>query len=73
MLTIAHTKVISYIYGGIQMEIKHAMAYTTIAMKKLGYSKREMESITNTMLEEFQQLEIEQVESIADHLLYEED
>ncbi|MRG86318.1 hypothetical protein [Salinibacillus xinjiangensis] len=52
------------------MELTQAMAYTTIAMKKLGYSKREIESITNTMLDEYKHYDDSEVEGIADEILF---
>ncbi|MCP8617928.1 hypothetical protein [Salirhabdus salicampi] len=55
------------------MKKNHAMAYTTIAMKQLGYSKREIEQITNEMLSQFEKYGEEEVEDRADEILYDEE
>ncbi|WP_273124700.1 hypothetical protein ACNRWW_11675 [Metabacillus sp. HB246100] len=52
------------------MEINHALAYTTVAMHHLGYSNREIEKVTNKILEEDQSYSLDEVEGMADKILY---
>lgn len=52
------------------MKKKHAIAYTTVAMNKLGYSREEIEKITNMMLSVFDTHSPEEVENIADSVLF---
>lgn len=52
------------------MEKDDALAYTTIAMNEIGYSRREIESITNKMLEVFEQYQEKEAENKADEILY---
>ncbi|QHE51713.1 hypothetical protein [Pontibacillus sp. HMF3514] len=52
------------------MEKNDALAYTTIAMNELGYSRREIESITNKMLEVLEQYEEKEAEVKADEILF---
>ncbi|GAA0488140.1 hypothetical protein GWK91_12140 [Virgibacillus sp. MSP4-1] len=54
------------------MRLPQAMAYTTIAMQKLGYTRREMESITNTMLEQYEIYGEDEAEQLADQILFED-
>jgi Holliday junction resolvasome RuvABC DNA-binding subunit len=55
------------------LERNQAIAYTTIAMNKLGYSRREIESITNKMLDEFEECEVTEAEDRADEILFREE
>ncbi|RSK29051.1 hypothetical protein EJF36_20385 [Bacillus sp. HMF5848] len=52
------------------MEKTQALAYTTIAMSKLGYSRREIEQITNAMLEEFEVYTEGEAEDKADEIIF---
>lgn len=52
------------------LELNHALAFTTIAMKKLGYSKGEIERVTNEMLEEGKNYSLDEAEDKADEILY---
>lgn len=54
------------------MEINHALAYATIAMNKLGFSKREIEKVTNDMLEEHKVYSLDEAEDAADDILFNE-
>lgn len=55
------------------MEKRQAVAYTTIAMEKLGYSKEEIEKVTNAMLEELKSYTEEAAEDRADEILFNEE
>ncbi|WP_157130861.1 hypothetical protein [Halobacillus mangrovi] len=52
------------------MDKSDSLAYTTIAMNELGYSRREIESITNKMLEILEKLPEQEAENQADEILY---
>jgi len=52
------------------MEKSQAIAYATIAMKKLGYKEIDIEHVTNLMLEEFEETSREQAEDRADEIIY---
>jgi Holliday junction resolvasome RuvABC DNA-binding subunit len=52
------------------VEKSDSLAYTTIAMNELGYSRREIESITNKMLEIIENLPEKDAEDKADEILY---
>ncbi|SET20619.1 hypothetical protein SAMN05421676_103217 [Salinibacillus kushneri] len=54
------------------MRLPQAMAYTTIAMKKLGYTRREIENITNTMLSQYEIYGENEAEQLADEILFED-
>ena len=54
------------------MDTGQALAYTTIAMEKLGYSKEQIENVTNLMLKEMKVFHGGNAENIADKILYEE-
>jgi Holliday junction resolvasome RuvABC DNA-binding subunit len=57
----------------IVVERSQALAYTTIAMQKLGYSKAEIEKVTNQMLEELKGYSEEFAEDRADEILFDEE
>lgn len=57
----------------MNLEKNQAIAYTTTAMRRLGYSKAEIEKVTNEMLNEFRAYSEEAVEDRADKILFEED
>ncbi|MFC0273893.1 hypothetical protein ACFFIX_21140 [Metabacillus herbersteinensis] len=52
------------------MKKNHAIAYATVAMSKLGYSREEIEKITNMMLIECNAHSPKEVENIADRVLF---
>ncbi|WP_157842723.1 hypothetical protein [Bacillus alkalisoli] len=54
------------------MDTGQALAYTTIAMERLGYSKEQIENVTNEMLKELRIFHANTAENIADKILYEE-
>ena len=54
------------------MDTGQALAYTTIAMEKLGYTKEQIENVTNLMLKEMKVFYGDTAENIADKILYEE-
>jgi Holliday junction resolvasome RuvABC DNA-binding subunit len=59
--------------GGIVMETNQALGYATLALKNLGYNKAEIEKITNQMLNEFDNYREDEVEDIADEILYDDE
>ncbi|UII54742.1 hypothetical protein LS684_13855 [Cytobacillus spongiae] len=54
------------------MEQSQALAYTTIAMSRLGYSKREIEKVTNEMLADFKVYAEDEIERLADEILFQQ-
>jgi len=52
------------------VEKNEALAYATIAMKKLGYNEIEIENVTNSMLAEFEQTSPEDAQDQADEIIY---
>jgi hypothetical protein len=56
--------------GVMNMEKSEAVAYTTIAMKKLGYDQAEIERVTNIMVAEFEEYTKEVAENRADKILF---
>lgn len=57
----------------IIMDKSQAVAYATIAMRKLGYDNVEIEKVTNAMVEEFEGYSQESAEDRADEILFNED
>ncbi|MDX5474443.1 MAG: hypothetical protein LPK00_02800 [Bacillaceae bacterium] len=55
------------------MDTGQALAYTTIAMEKLGYTKEQIENVTNLMLKEMKVLHGESAENMADKILFEKE
>ncbi|TGB03774.1 hypothetical protein [Halobacillus salinus] len=52
------------------MERDDSLAYATIALKELGYGQREIEAITNKMLEVVDKMPENKAESEADKILF---
>lgn len=52
------------------MENGQAIAYTTIAMSKLGYTQKEIEKVTNTMITEFNDIPSDQAVQRADEIIF---
>ena len=55
------------------MDTGQALAYTTIAMERLGYSKEQIENVTNEMLKEMKLFQGKSAEDLADHILFEDE
>ncbi|MED4018622.1 hypothetical protein ACWE42_03210 [Sutcliffiella cohnii] len=55
------------------MEVNEIIAYTTIAMERLGYSREEIENVTNEILVEVKKYSVQTAEQLADAIIFNEE
>lgn len=55
------------------MEVNEIIAYTTIAMERLGYPRMEIENVTNEILVEVKKYGVETAEQLADAIIFQEE